>query len=80
MKEYNAYFIKEELEFSDEFEAYCYDENGRCIHCYSIEADHFDGARSVAREFYKSNFPNRPLLRIGIVNNNKRYSYYETLD
>lgn len=72
--------IEEDPEFADEFEAYCYDDKGRCVHCYAIEADHFDGARSAARDFYKSDFPNRPLLRIAIVKNNEEYNYYEDLD
>lgn len=71
---------EEDLEFADEFEAYCYDDKGVCVHCYGIEADHFDGARSAARDFYKSDFPNRPLLRIAIVKNNEEYDYYEDLD
>ena len=74
MKEYN---IEENFEFTDEFEAYCYDNKGICVHCYTIEADHFDGARDVARDFYKSDFPNRSLLRIAVVKNNEEYNYYE---
>ena len=70
----------EDCEFADEFEVYCYDDKGVCVHCYVIEADHFDGARSAARDFYKSDFPNRPLLRIAIVKNNEEYNYYEDLD
>ena len=68
---------EEDLEFVNEYEAYCYDEKGVCVHCYAIEADCFDGARDVAREFYMSDFPNRPLLRISLVCDREEYNYYE---
>ena len=67
----------EDLEFENEYEAYCYDEKGVCVHCYAIEADHFDGARDATREFYMSDFPNRPLLRISLVCGKEEYNYYE---
>lgn len=68
---------EEELEFEKEYEAYCYDEKGICVHCYVVEADHWDGARDAARDFYMSDFPNRPLLRISLVCDKEEYNYYE---
>lgn len=64
-------------EFENEYEAYCYDENGACVHCYVIEADHWAGAKDAAIDFYKDDFPDRPLLRVALVCGREEYNYYE---
>ena len=67
----------DDCEFENEYEAYCYDEKGICVHCYAIEADHWDGAKETAINFYKDDFPDRPLLRVAIVCGREEYNYYE---
>ena len=70
-------FMEEDIEFENEYEVYCYDTKGACVHCYVIEADHLDGARNAAREFYYSDFEDRPLLRMAIIIGGEEYNYYE---
>ena len=58
---------QEDLEFANKYEVFCYNQYGICLKTYDIEADHIEGAKDAALDFFKGEYPCERLTRMEII-------------
>ena len=57
----------EDLDFENEYEVICFNDEGKAIHEYSIEADTIVGAVTAAEEFCKHDCPKETLRTVRVL-------------
>ena len=70
----------EDLDFENEYEVMCFNEHGRVIYTYSIEADHTLGAATAAEEFFKADFPDEKLSVVRVLDGDIMFDDYDIVE